>query len=107
MNVCTPPASCWSRVLVRRVPEGEPLRRYINNTEWISGCYDGSVALWTQLKKKPVNIHRQVHCHEHSEAGPGSVDADAAGWVQSVAVCPSSDLAVCSPSPPPPRSVDA
>lgn len=84
-------------------------RRYISSSEWISGCYDGSVALWTQLKKKPVCIERHAHCNVHAAAaadappppaGPGSVDADAAGWVQSVAVCPASDIAVRPPTPP-------
>lgn len=71
--------------------------RYITNTEWISGSYDGSVALWSQLKKKPISLHRGVHATGQTEAtaeGPGSPNEEAAGWVQSVAVCPQSDLAV-------------
>ena len=71
--------------------------RYVTNTEWVSGSYDGSVALWSQLKKKPVSLHRGVHATGGSEGGPhgpGSPSQEAAGWVQSVAVCPQSDLVV-------------
>ena len=57
------------------------------------------MALWTQLKKKPVSLQREAHANGHKVAtgvtGPGCVDADAVAWVQSVAVCPGSDLAVC------------
>lgn len=71
--------------------------RYVTNTEWVSGRYDGSVALWSQLKKKPVSLHRGVHATGGSEGGlrgPGSPSEEAAGWVQSMAVCPQSDLVV-------------
>ena len=76
----------------------------------MSGCYDGAVALWSQLKKKPVCIHRGAHCAAGATAaaagasgggstearGAGSVDEASAGWVQSVAVCPGGDLVVRS-----------
>ena len=73
--------------------------RYISNTEWVSGSYDGSVALWSQLKKKPVSLHRGAHATGGAAAeggleGPGSPSEEAAGWVQSVAACPQSDLVV-------------
>lgn len=73
------------------------LYRYVSGTEWVSGCYDGSVALWSQMKKKPVCLHRGVHRDQGKvaePAGPGCADGDAAGWVQSVAVCPGADLVV-------------
>lgn len=79
--------------------------RYITNTEWISGSYDGSVALWSQLKKKPVSLHRGVHATGAAD-GPGSPSEEAAGWVQSVAVCPQSDLVVRTPLPPPAHSLN-
>lgn len=75
----------------------------MSNTEWISGSYDGSVALWSQLKKKPVSLHRGVHSVQDVNGGgtgPGSPIEEAAGWVQSVAVCPQSDLAVRFMLPP-------
>lgn len=76
---------------------GRVLRRYVTGTEWLSGNYDGSVALWSQLKKKPVHIMRKAHHDVNTDkapVGPGCPEADAAGWVQSVAVCPGADLAV-------------
>jgi hypothetical protein len=76
------------------------LARYLTNTEWISGCYDGSVAMWSQLKKKPTGIHRGIHSAAQGVShGPGCVDEEAAGWVQSVSVCPGSDLAVRTERP--------
>ena len=59
----------------------------------MSGCYDGSVALWSQMKKKPICLHRAAHVKNASD-GAGSVDEACAGWVQSVAVCPGGDLVV-------------
>jgi hypothetical protein len=86
-------------------------RRYVTGTEWLSGCYDGSVALWSQAKKKPVCRVKEAHSRCAVAVGPvatggaGGVDEAAAAWVQSVAVCPGANLAVrlrqrsvCSPA---------
>lgn len=71
------------------------MRRYTSGTEWISGCSDGSIALWSQTKKKPVSAVKGAHGPGASGAlGPGCCAAAAAGWVQSVAACPDSDLVV-------------
>jgi hypothetical protein len=74
--------------------------RYVSATEWVSGSNDGSVALWSQLKKKPVSLQKAVHRGEAGGASPGCVDGDAVSWVQSLATCPGGDLVVglCPPS---------
>lgn len=34
---------------------------YLTGTEWVTGSSDGSVAVWSQLKKKPVAVVRGAH----------------------------------------------
>ena len=68
----------------------------MTGTAWVTGSCDGSLSLWTQLKKKPaytvVNAHPlPLDQAQAEEAKPG---ADPRSWVQSVAVCPGSDLVV-------------
>ena len=69
--------------------------------QWLSGASDGSLAVWSQMKKRPVSITKQAHAAPPSQAkgGPAAMDSDAASWVQSVAACQGSDLVVslCSP----------
>ena len=72
--------------------------RYITATEWLTGSADGSLAVWSQLKKKPVSVVRQAHAYpgpvgEGPPRGAGSVGGDAARWIQSVAVCRGADVA--------------
>ena len=38
---------------------------YVTGTEWLTGSSDGALALWSQLKKKPVAVVRGAH-----RAGP-------------------------------------
>jgi ribosomal RNA-processing protein 9 len=77
--------------------------KYITGTEWISGGNDGSVALWAQTKKRPVQVVRNAHGSSEAagEAAAASAPAGEAGapgagsagrWVQSVAVCRGTDL---------------
>ena len=40
---------------------------YLTGTEWVTGSSDGSVAVWSQLKKKPVAVIRGAH-----DAGPSA-----------------------------------
>lgn len=73
--------------------------RYITGTEWVTGSSDGSLAVWSQLKKKPVSVIRDAHrVYEATEDDPilgaGSVGGDAAAWVSAVAVCRGTDLVV-------------
>jgi ribosomal RNA-processing protein 9 len=75
-------------------PKESGVYRYVSATEWVSGSNDGSVALWSQLKKKPVSLQKSAHC-QATGASPGCVDGDAVAWVQSVATCPGGDLVVC------------
>ncbi|KAK9811211.1 hypothetical protein WJX73_010914 [Symbiochloris irregularis] len=73
--------------------------RYVTGTEWLTGSSDGSLALWTQFKKKPVAII--PHAHALPSADPSTVAADTDGaagvdarsWIQSVAAAHNSDLA--------------
>jgi len=95
--------------------------RYITGTEWLSGANDGSLQVWSQLKKKPVAMVRGAHgggggggqqdaaageegaavaaaaaaasVQQPPSSGSWAVAGSAAlGWVQSVAVCRGSDL---------------
>jgi ribosomal RNA-processing protein 9 len=74
--------------------------RYITQSEWVSGGDDGSLQVWSQLKKKPLAVLRGAHGQAHvtsgdvpPERGSWAVAGSAAdGWVQSVAVCRGSDL---------------
>ena len=71
--------------------------RYITGTQWVSGASDGSLAVWSQMKKRPVSVIRGAHASPSNgaaAAGAGSVGGDAASWVQSVTVCHGSDLVV-------------
>jgi ribosomal RNA-processing protein 9 len=79
--------------------------RYVTGTQWLSGGADGSLALWSQMKKRPMSVVRGAHCRSSSE-GAGAADAagapagiEAASWVQSVAVCRGTDLVVRHPGP--------
>ncbi|KAK9828725.1 hypothetical protein WJX72_001725 [[Myrmecia] bisecta] len=71
--------------------------RYITGTEWLTGSSDGALAVWSQLKKKPVSVIRNAHHYpgpgeEGGALGAGSVGGDAAAWVGAVAVCKGSDF---------------
>lgn len=77
--------------------------RYITGTQWVSGASDGSLAVWSQMKKRPVSVVRGAHTPASDDvapAGAGTVGGDAASWVQSVAVCHGSDLVVRRSAPP-------
>ena len=53
----------------------------------------------SQMKKRPVLVVRGAHCPEPAPDAPqAGAAADARAWVQSVAVCRGSDLAVRSPA---------
>ncbi|KAK9867799.1 hypothetical protein WJX84_000811 [Apatococcus fuscideae] len=74
--------------------------RYVTGTDWVTGSSDGTVAFWTQTKKKPVSMVRGAHHLTESKPQPATaglamgqgLDEAAACWVQSVAVCRGSDL---------------
>ncbi len=83
--------------------------RYITGTQWLSGASDGSLAVWSQMKKRPVSVIRGAHRPptngadaDDAAAGAGTIGGDAASWVQSVAVCHGSDLVVSTLNPTPP-----
>ena len=96
--------------------------RYITATEWLSGDDNGSLQVWSQMKKKPVSVVKGAHMKPSARAaaaaaaaaangGGGGGDAaaaapappargswatansEAAAWVQSVAVARGSDFA--------------
>ncbi|XP_022994784.1 U3 snoRNP-associated protein-like YAO [Cucurbita maxima] len=87
---------------------------FISNDEFLTGSDDGSIELWTALKKKPVYIVRNAHpsslCCTNLEPkengaipngcmGNGNANLNtshnlsAHSWVSSVSVCRNSDLA--------------
>lgn len=91
-----------------------------SGTEWVTGASDGTLALWSQTKKRPTSILRKAHGYptpglqtsasqvagadangaagddpnEQEPVGPGSVGGDAASWIGSVGVCRGTDLVV-------------
>lgn len=73
---------------------------YVTGTEWVSGGSDGGVALWSQLKKKPVSVQRAAHAAPPAGGGgggPGGCGGDCASWVSAVAYAPATDLVVRRP----------
>ena len=89
----------------------------------MTGASDGTLALWSQTKKRPTSILRRAHGYpkpgltsawdhaaetatladstaadgnveEEESVGPGSVGGDAASWIGSVGVCRGTDLVV-------------
>lgn len=79
--------------------------RYITGTQWVSGASDGSLAVWSQMKKRPVSVVCGAHAPAadnggDGQRGAGSIGGDPATWVQSVAVCRGTDLVVRSLSSP-------
>ena len=91
-----------------------------SGTEWVTGASDGTLALWSQTKKRPTSILRKAHGYptpglqtsasqvaradtngaagddpnEEEPVGPGSVGGDAASWIGAVGVCRGTDLVV-------------
>ncbi|KAK9936912.1 hypothetical protein M0R45_013732 [Rubus argutus] len=80
---------------------------FISNDEFLSGSDDGSVELWTMLRKKPVCIVKNAHpllaAHKNVEQQDGdripnghteSYDCSSTySWISSVTSCRGSDLA--------------
>ncbi|XP_008794456.2 U3 snoRNP-associated protein-like YAOH [Phoenix dactylifera] len=87
---------------------------FINDSEFLSGSDDGSIELWSILRKKPTHIIKNAHApplypnnHLHKEVTERMPDGgntengicksesylSAHSWVSSVAVCRGSDLA--------------
>ncbi|KAJ7529169.1 hypothetical protein O6H91_15G036100 [Diphasiastrum complanatum] len=67
---------------------------FISNAEFLSGSDDGSVALWSTMRKKPVflakNAHENGFLGAHTSVHScGAVES----WVGAVCVCRGSDLA--------------
>ncbi|GER26050.1 transducin/WD40 repeat-like superfamily protein [Striga asiatica] len=85
---------------------------FISNDEFLSGSDDGSIEHWNVLRKKPVQIVKNAHAsfsennlepsnyeglvngHKDNEVQESpKLGSTALSWVNSVAVCRSSDLA--------------
>jgi len=68
---------------------------YITSSEWASGAADGSVALWSPTRKKPVFMCRDAHGLPEDGGEEPAIRAavgSASGWVQSVASAWGTDL---------------
>ncbi|XP_021747294.1 U3 snoRNP-associated protein-like EMB2271 isoform X1 [Chenopodium quinoa] len=86
---------------------------FAGNDEFLSGSDDGSIELWSVLRKKPVSIvknahtlsalKKQVELNSNGVMSNGQIDSsefkasspcsNAQSWVSSVTVCRNSDLA--------------
>ncbi|KAK1555364.1 hypothetical protein Q3G72_025384 [Acer saccharum] len=103
-----------SRLVFRAPASSLECCSFISNDEFLTGTDDGSIELWTVLRKKPVYIVKNAHSlpashnifeqkdngkisngHlENSDHNPGSYHSSSAySWVSSVSVCRGSDLA--------------
>ncbi|XVE89353.1 hypothetical protein DITRI_Ditri19aG0195300 [Diplodiscus trichospermus] len=103
-----------SRLVFRPPPSSLECCCFVNNDEFLSGLDDGSVQLWSILRKKPVYIVKNAHAllpacqnveqkgsdkipDSHLENGDHKIDGYNASstfsWVSSVTVCRGSDLA--------------
>lgn len=90
----------------------------------MTGASDGSLAMWSQTKKRPTSVLRKAHGYpqpgpgpangqveaglngqaavaegtdvpaEAEHVGPGSIGGDAASWIGAVGVCKGTDLVV-------------
>ncbi|KAL3139189.1 hypothetical protein ABBQ32_005966 [Trebouxia sp. C0010 RCD-2024] len=44
--------------------------KYITGTEWVTGASDGSLAMWSQTKKRPTSVLRRAHGYPNPGLGP-------------------------------------
>lgn len=103
-----------SRLVFRAPASSLECGCFISNDEFLSGSDDGSIELWTVLRKKPVYIVKNAHAslaanknleqkdsekipNGHLENGNHGSESyhclSAHSWVSSVTACRSSDLA--------------
>ncbi|KAK4768325.1 hypothetical protein SAY87_003466 [Trapa incisa] len=102
-----------SRIVFRAPASSLECCYFISNDEYITGSDDGSIELWSMLRKKPIYIVKNAHsltsssnlyqeecaklANGHIENGEVSLDnyksSSAHSWVGSVTVCRGSDLA--------------
>ncbi|XVF75070.1 hypothetical protein PTKIN_Ptkin13bG0159000 [Pterospermum kingtungense] len=102
-----------SRLVFRPPPSSLECCCFINNDEFLSGLDDGSIELWSVLRKKPVYIVKNAHPllpagqnaeQNGSKKTPSVLEngdhktegyncSSTYSWVSSVAVCRGSDLA--------------
>ncbi|KAJ1690479.1 hypothetical protein LUZ63_014634 [Rhynchospora breviuscula] len=83
---------------------------FINDSEFMSGSDDGSIELWSMMRKKPTHIVKNAHPstinqdiplengikeapQENGKGKNGLTCSAAQSWVSSVTVCRGSDLA--------------
>ncbi|KAK1553778.1 hypothetical protein Q3G72_003556 [Acer saccharum] len=89
-----------SRLVFRAPASSLECCSFISNDEFLTGTDDGSIELWTVLRKKPVYIVKNAHSlpashniFEQKDNGKISNGHLAYSWVSSVSVCRGSDLA--------------
>lgn len=103
-----------SRLVFRPPPTSLECCCFVNNDEFLSGSDDGSIGLWSALRKKPVYMVKNAHAllpanqnvaqngnketpDNHLENGDhkfeGNNFSSTYSWVSSLTVCRGSDLA--------------
>uniref|UniRef100_A0AAF5CRW6 Anaphase-promoting complex subunit 4 WD40 domain-containing protein n=1 Tax=Strongyloides stercoralis TaxID=6248 RepID=A0AAF5CRW6_STRER len=60
---------------------------YLDSTTFASGAIDGSISIWSSMKKKPICIQKFAHKN-------GKNNEDCQTWITSLAAIPYSDLIV-------------
>ncbi|XP_027338871.1 U3 snoRNP-associated protein-like EMB2271 isoform X2 [Abrus precatorius] len=66
---------------------------FVNNDELLSGSDDGSIELWSVMRKKPVYILRNAHALVMDRHPENHHCSSVSSWVSAVTVCRNSDLA--------------
>ena len=74
----------------------------MQRSDWLAAIqqttHSTNVHARSQMKKRPVHVVRGAHCLDPAADAAQGAAADARAWVQSVAVCRGSDLAVRPPA---------
>ena len=64
----------------------------ITPTQWATGHDDGSISIWSQLKKKPAVTIQHAHAATAASNRNGAGIGASAMWVSALAACRNSDL---------------
>ena len=87
-------AGAGSPALCSQLKRQLSVSKEVAHPSGVHGVNAGSLALWSQMKKKPVSVVRDAHPAEPDPAGPGGAGGNATSWLSAVACCRGSDLVV-------------
>lgn len=64
----------------------------LSSTQWLTGDQEGNVALWTNTKKKPVQVARNAAAPLTEQVGAGSMGDACTRWINSLGLCKGTDM---------------